>query len=382
MENPGKKAGHPIQGFLWFCSGANTRVLAQCPGSEHNKYAGIGATVLFTGMLAAFSGGYALYTVFQSIWMAVVFGLFWGLLIFNLDRFIVSTIKKDGNIKRQLSMALPRFFLAVILAIVISKPIELRIFESEILEVLQERRLTKLDNAETKYRNLFAEKDLAIKQLKAETEAKYQAREKDYADYKCECDGTCGTGKVGRGSECNRKEAKYLQSNREYTEIKEQNQQAIAKLQTDITRLEKELEETKNKLDSTFAYGLVARISASSELPLGPSIFIMLLILLVETSPLLAKILSSRGPYDEIIDKIEQQFYFDQLEAINKRKMELNQSINLTSSIHEAQIEHEVSRRKEALKAVTDAQLAIIKEQIDDWLKTQKENLRKQNRKG
>jgi hypothetical protein len=107
----------------------------------------------------------------------------------------------------------------------------------------------------------------------------------------------------------------------------------------------------------------------------------MLLILLVETSPLLAKILSSRGPYDEIIHKVEQQFYFDQLEAINKRKMELNQSINLTSSIHEAQIEHEVSSRKEALKAVTDAQLAIIKEQIDEWLKTQKENLRKQNRK-
>jgi hypothetical protein len=381
MENQPKKTGHPIQRFLWFCSGANTRILAECPGAEHNKYAGIGATVLFTGMLAAFSGGYALFTVFQSVGMAVVFGLFWGLLIFNLDRFIVSTIKKDGNVKQQLSMALPRFLLAIILAIVISKPIELRIFEAEILEVLQERKLTKLDNAETKYRNLFSEKDLAINQLKAETEAKYLAREQDYEDYKCECDGTCGTGKVGRGSECKRKEAKYLQSNREYTETKEQNQKAIAKLQTDITQLETELKETKNKLDSAFAYGLVARISASSELPAGPSIFIMLLILLVETSPLLAKILSSRGPYDEIIHKVEQQFYFDQLEAINKRKMELNQSINLTSSIHEAQIEHEVSSRKEALKAVTDAQLAIIKEQIDEWLKTQKENLRKQNRK-
>ncbi|HAT69734.1 MAG TPA: DUF4407 domain-containing protein, partial [Flavobacteriaceae bacterium] len=39
---------------------------------------------------------YALYTVFDNYFAAIGFGLVWGLLIFNLDRYIVSTIKKTG----------------------------------------------------------------------------------------------------------------------------------------------------------------------------------------------------------------------------------------------------------------------------------------------
>ena len=107
----------------------------------------------------------------------------------------------------------------------------------------------------------------------------------------------------------------------------------------------------------------------------------MLLILLVEISPLLAKILSSRGPYDEIMHKIEQRFYLDQLEEINQRKLELNQKFDMSTSIHEAQVQHELKRRKETLRAITDAQLALIKEQIEEWLQTEKENLRKQKGK-
>ncbi|MCB0619400.1 MAG: DUF4407 domain-containing protein [Saprospiraceae bacterium] len=380
-DQAGPTRARPIRDFLWFCSGVNSRILAQCPGAEHNKYAGIGATVLFTGLLASFSGGYALFTVFQSLPLALLFGIFWGLLIFNLDRFIVSTIRKDGNLQRQLSMALPRFLLAIVLAVVISKPIELRIFESEILEILQDRRLERLELAEQKFQAKFSEKEAAITALKSEIEAKFQIREKDYQDYKCECDGTCGTGRIGRGSECQRKEAKYLQSNREYQEIKEDNQTRIASLQADLLGLETELSQAKSQLESTFSYGLVARLSASSELPPGPSIFIMLLILLVEISPLLAKILSSRGPYDEIMHKIEQRFYLDQLEEINQRKLELNQKFDMSTSIHEAQVQHELKRRKETLRAITDAQLALIKEQIEEWLQTEKENLRKQKGK-
>ncbi|MCB0681765.1 MAG: DUF4407 domain-containing protein, partial [Saprospiraceae bacterium] len=293
----------------------------------------------------------------------------------------VSTIRKDGNLQRQLSMALPRFLLAIVLAVVISKPIELRIFESEILEILQDRRLERLELAEQKFQAKFSEKEAAITALKSEIEAKFQIREKDYQDYKCECDGTCGTGRIGRGSECQRKEAKYLQSNREYQEIKEDNQTRIASLQADLLGLETELSQAKSQLESTFSYGLVARLSASSELPPGPSIFIMLLILLVEISPLLAKILSSRGPYDEIMHKIEQRFYLDQLEEINQRKLELNQKFDMSTSIHEAQVQHELKRRKETLRAITDAQLALIKEQIEEWLQTEKENLRKQKGK-
>ncbi len=56
----------PEQFFL-FCSGVEPSILEKC-FSDRNKYAGVGATVFFTGVLAFFSSGYALYTVFESYW--------------------------------------------------------------------------------------------------------------------------------------------------------------------------------------------------------------------------------------------------------------------------------------------------------------------------
>ncbi|HEY0175383.1 MAG TPA: DUF4407 domain-containing protein, partial [Pedobacter sp.] len=44
--------------FFWFCSGVHQPTLENHP-TEHNKYVGIGATIFFTGLFAALSGGYA-----------------------------------------------------------------------------------------------------------------------------------------------------------------------------------------------------------------------------------------------------------------------------------------------------------------------------------
>ena len=125
-----------LQRFFIFCSGADTAILDECSPGERTKYAGIGATVFFTAVMAAIAAAYALYTVFDNYSSAVFFGIIWGLLIFNLDRFIVSTIKKRNSFFDELIQASPRIALAIIIAIVISKPLELKIFEKEINQVL------------------------------------------------------------------------------------------------------------------------------------------------------------------------------------------------------------------------------------------------------
>ncbi|MEL6629446.1 MAG: DUF4407 domain-containing protein, partial [Bacteroidota bacterium] len=117
--------------FFLFCAGIDRSILDQCP-SDENKYIGIGATVFFTGVLAFCSASYALFTVFDTYWGALLFGLVWGAMIFNLDRYIVSSMKSRGSRWQNFSIALPRLLLAVLLALVISKPLELKIFEKEI----------------------------------------------------------------------------------------------------------------------------------------------------------------------------------------------------------------------------------------------------------
>jgi len=140
VEGSIKKQSIMLKQFFILCSGADTDILDECSIGEQNKYAGIGATVFFTAVMATIAASYALYTVFDNLYSAIFFGLIWGLLIFNLDRYIVSTIKKSDNFIDEILQATPRILLAVIIAVVISKPLELKIFEKEINQVLLEQK--------------------------------------------------------------------------------------------------------------------------------------------------------------------------------------------------------------------------------------------------
>jgi uncharacterized membrane-anchored protein len=120
----------------FLCSGADKNILELCPTAEMAKYEGIGGTVFFTGLFAMLSGGYAFYLVFHSgeyaFLSASVLGMIWGLFIFNLYRYIVSSMVKQGNFCSDLKLAIPRLLLAILLAFVISTPLELKLFETEI----------------------------------------------------------------------------------------------------------------------------------------------------------------------------------------------------------------------------------------------------------
>src|SRR6185436_11645991 len=125
--------------FLLACSGADLEILRrpECR-IEQNKYIGIGATILSTAVLASVSGGYALFSVFQSNLASICFGVLWGVVIFNLDRYIVSTMRKPSvdegltfvqllMVKlKELARALPRLLLAIFISIVITNPLELK----------------------------------------------------------------------------------------------------------------------------------------------------------------------------------------------------------------------------------------------------------------
>ena len=118
--------------FLWWCSGAHQKLLQQFP-SEHSKYSGLGGVILATFVLAALSSGYAMYSVFGGWTWTLLFAGIWGLIIFNFDRFLVSTMRKYGiSKKKQLWMAVPRILLAFIIGLTIARPLELKIFEKEV----------------------------------------------------------------------------------------------------------------------------------------------------------------------------------------------------------------------------------------------------------
>jgi len=300
-----------LKDFFITCSGADKKLLETCSQGEQTKFVGIGATVFFTAVMAFIAGSYALYTVFDNIWAAVFFGFVWGLLIFNLDRFIVSTIRKRDSFSAEFIQATPRIVLAVIIAIVISKPLEIKIFEKEINTVLlKEKNAMALANR-NEVGNFFKsdiDKNKAqIDSLKSESSRKEKEVNALYATYIAEAEGTKGTMKLGKGPVFKEKIAKHDLARSEFESLKKQNDSKIAELETKNKTLQSDLDkkvsETQPVIDGFD--GLMARINALDSLPWLPSFFIMLLFLAIETSPIIAKLLSPKGEYDFKLQDIE-----------------------------------------------------------------------------
>ena len=122
-----------IQYFFWLLSGAEISILKDCP-TDYNRQAGIGFTIFMTTLLAFFSGSYAGYYFGESYVSAIVFGTIWASLIFSIDRSMVVTLKKDPTKEKQnfWPAFLSRGVLALLIAFIISIPLELLIFKENI----------------------------------------------------------------------------------------------------------------------------------------------------------------------------------------------------------------------------------------------------------
>lgn len=300
-----------LKHFFITCSGADKNLIYTCSDGEQNKYAGIGATVFFTALLAWIASAYALYTVFDNVYMAMFFGMIWGFLIFNLDRFIVSTIRKRDSFTAELLQASPRIVLAMIIAIVISKPLEIKIFQKEIDTVLLKEK-NDLAMANKKQVANYFKTDLD--QNKAQTDSLKSAinkKEKEvnelYNTYITEAEGTKGTLKMGKGPVYSEKRQKHDAALAELEALRKTNNEKIAANEKQAAalqaNLDKKVTETQPIIDSFD--GLMARINALNKLPWLPSFFIMLLFLAIETSPIIAKLLSPKGEYDFKLEDAE-----------------------------------------------------------------------------
>ena len=319
-----------LKRFFWLCSGANKKHLDECP-NDASKYAGIGATVFFTSVFASLAAAYALFTVFDNYWIAGLFGLLWGLMIFNLDRYIVSSMRKHKNGWRNLLNIVPRLLLAVVISIVIAKPLELKIFEKETLAeiaIMQEEQRQQ-NEALISSRFIVQKEQLQaeIKILKQEINDKTDKRDELRKIASQEADGTGGTGKRNPGPIYKIKKAAADQMDAELNELRETNQAIINTKMDQLAAIGLAFENAKNELTDADLTGLASRIAALERISVKnnaiwmANLFIMFLFVLVECSPIIVKLMSGKSSYDHVLEleeyKYESQSY--------KRRAKANQ---------------------------------------------------------
>ncbi|WP_026708708.1 DUF4407 domain-containing protein [Flavobacterium frigidarium] len=365
-----------LKRFFIICSGADQDILGGCSNGEQTKYVGIGATVFFTAIMALIASSYALYTVFDSLYPAVFFGAIWALLIFNLDRFIVSTIRKRDRFGREFLQATPRILLAVIIAIVISKPLEIKIFEKEINTVLlKEKNAMALQNKKevaNYFKSDLDKNKVEVDQLKLEIVNKEKEVNTYYDTYIAEAEGTAGTKKLGKGPVFKEKIAKHDLAKAELDSLQSKNLSKIAQLDKAATALQTDLDKKVNESQPIIDGfdGLMARINALDKLPWLPSFFIMLLFLAIETSPIIAKLLSPKGEYDF---KIEDQETALQA-TIEQDKYQRELLVKTSAAMHD-KIYEDLAKDKSIYDLQRKNATELLKLQSNNFLEKQKQTL-------
>ena len=341
-----------LKNFFWWCSGANNQLLSEAK-TESSKYVGIGATVFFTGVFAALAGAYALYMVVDNLLVAGIFGLVWGLMIFNLDRYIVSSMRKEGRFFKEFKLAFPRLILAILISLVIAKPLELKIFEKEIngeLAIMEQEVLAEQANGvKMRFEDQRLQVVNRIDRLKKEIEIKTLTRDKLRKIAQEEADGTGGSLKVNAGPIYQIKKADADKVEEELAILTERNSILIAEQESELNKIMLAASGSIDALPNQKLNGPAARMEALSRLGEDSlaiwlaNWFILFLFIAIETAPVFVKLISPMGPYDHLLKLEEYVFEIRRAEVIGIKTAEAKERTARLSNLEREFVEERLS---------------------------------------
>jgi Domain of unknown function (DUF4407) len=356
-----------ITNFFWFCSGVHVDTLKKYP-TEHNKYVGIGATIFFTAFFAALSGGYAMYFVFAgnpaAVIFALLFGMLWGLAIFNMDRYIVSSISKSGTTNQQILQATPRILLAIMIGLVISRPLELKIFDKEIRQKLKTSYLNgqraRIDTLNKTFANKYSSELQKTADLKKEKDSlekdinhsRYILNQEVFGDKTNQTSGITGYGTYAK-----QKESLVVQKEKRLETVRGElgNMEGFFNRRKELDGLSEQRMFSGKQLDSlSNVAGFADRNWALGQLTFKEDgkrdldnylaiSFIGFLFILFECLPVFVKLMSNKGPYDVALQNVEES-------AIHGSYKGKDYDIAVTDNVQDTKIDTETEKQKQLIK--------------------------------
>lgn len=371
--------------FLWWCAGVNRDVLKQCP-TEWAKYAGMGGTIFSTACMAALSGGYAISTVFDDTIVSVLFGLFWGfVIIFNLDRLIVNTMYSDGEVTiswKEFKSGLPRILLAIFLGVVISTPLEMKIFEDRINSRLVYDNLERTKESSQKAqegkkyqidrRNLLEEeKRDIIKRLAAANQ-----------ELKEEGEGVALSGKVGHGpiyeDKKNNRDAIQKELEDWETTHKTELENITAQIQLNDSITGADIEQGNKEKGFCVRYEAFSNLTSINlhfkpkffiEVPklFWVSLFITLLFVSIECAPTFMRMMVADGSYEKLLEAEKHKIRVLADKRISDLNDEINTEVQISTEKNRQRLEAEVLANKELMEKIAKTQAELLQTAIDKW---------------
>jgi hypothetical protein len=396
-----------VMRFLWKCAGGDRYLLERSTYSDQIKYMCLGGIVFATGAMAGLAGGYAFYTIFeprgsaienpidlQTVFLALFFGIIWGLMIFNIDRFIVtSTGKGDGTEAitiGELKSAFPRIIMGVIIAMTISKPVEIRMFKTEIDIKLREKQLEQQAEYQSKVDKTYNDREIlldkefgSISKERDDFNERIKNAEKEYID---QLNGRVKGSVPGDGKLAGALKSKLDDLTSQLQTFDAKNGKNLAELnkRKDALRVSKEKERGNNEKIANGLDGLLERIKIAHEVSgFWISLFITLLFMAIELTPIFFKLMLTKTTYDYLAEnrdelikaengiEVRYDYYKDKMGI--ERHLIINHEADklIFEKIKVSEIQRELTEY--AVSKYKERELKKIDENLDDYIKNIKE---------
>lgn len=392
--------------------------------------------ILLTGLFASLSAGYAMHMLFHDWAVAIPVALLWALMIVMLDRYFVASIKKTSTVWKQFLHALPRIALAILIGYVISYPLELRIFQTSIEKLIattaleESRKLAsegeqfidstynkRVSSIQNALQALETTKPLAVTRL----ESDLAIARKEFLNMKYEV------------QQRNRRIEQQIQTIEQKVTIDESDQASLLALRNLIRIHEAQLQPLINKVrrieqslnkemelydervgkerersdreinrlsqeKDTAQSGMTQRTKVLNSL-LGTrdlpelirsfsvlkrsdtiirwaSLLISVIFILIETAPVLVKLMNHAGPYDHLLDLNHQTSEAYANERIEKLRLSASVRVEQVVALEKFTRDQEAEAQKEIIRMSQNAYLEAARTVINEWLKRQKEDIR------
>ncbi len=374
--------------LLWSASGGDRYILERATYSDQIKYMCLGGIIVATGLMAALAGGYAFYTIFeprgsaiesQFSWsttiLSIFFGFFWGLMIFNLDRFIVSSTGKGDGTEAitwgEFKGAVPRLILGAIIAITISKPIEIRMFKTEIDVELHNAQMEKQKEYLGSIETIYADRIENEKKKSEKWENEIQVKEKRYVEIENLLAEEMGgdRGARGYGPEAKKLEEQLKRLDGEIKLTKNKNAPFIKEGYENLKKFEtqKQKDIENGEVVSAGLDGLLERIKLAHHIAgFWISLFITLLFMAIEMTPIFFKLMLVKSPYDFLKENVEELMKAEQGIHIeyNYHKDKEGQERDLVTHLHKEKLLVEKKSLQKVQEELTEYAISKYREEM------------------
>jgi hypothetical protein len=374
----------PLMRLLWSASGGDRYILERATYSDQIKYMCLGGIIVATGLMAALAGGYAFYTIFeprgsaiesQFSWtttiISIFFGCFWGLMIFNLDRFIVSSTGKGDGTEAitwsELKGAIPRLILGAIIALTISKPVEIRMFKTEIDVELHNAQMEKQKEYLGSIDKIYADRIDSEKKKIANWEE--EIGQKTNRAYELENQYieeariiTVGPRARAVKEQWDRAKAEEQQLKTKYDQFIKEGYENLKKFET---QKQKDIE--SGEIISAGLDGLLERIKLSHHIAgFWISLFITLLFMAIEMTPIFFKLMLVKSPYDFLKENVEELMKAEQGIHIeyNYHKDKEGQERDLVTHLHKEKLLVEKKSLQKVQEELTEYAISKYREEM------------------